>query len=266
MKKLFVSFLCASLLFLTICPFSKVIAGPAAKGAGYFELRVYHYSTGAQEASIDSFLQNQYLPGLHAKGVSNIGVFKAIANDTAADKKIFVFVPYKDLKQWEKLSLTQSNNPQFAKAGGSYLSAAYNAPAYTRFETIFMKAFELMTGITPPKLTGPKSERVYELRSYEGASESIYRNKVQMFNQGGELEIFSRLGFNPVFYGDVIYGSKMPNLMYMTTFENRQSRDEHWKAFSSDPAWKTLSAKPEYQHNVSHSDIFFLRPTEYSDL
>ena len=30
----------------------------------------------------------------------------------------------------------------------------------------------------------------------------------------------------------------MPNLMYMTSFDNMAARDEHWKAFSSDPLWK----------------------------
>ena len=123
-----------------------------------------------------------------------------------------------------------------------------------------------MPKITPSKLTGTKSERVYELRSYESASERLYRNKVRMFNQGGEIDIFSRLAFNPVFYGEVIFGSKMPNLMYMTSFDNMKSRDEHWKAFGEDPAWKKLAAMPEYQKNVSHSDIYFLRPADYSEL
>jgi hypothetical protein len=36
---------------------------------------------------------------------------------------------------------------------------------------------------------------------------------------GGEVPLFVRLGFNAVFYGEVIVGSHMPNLMYMTTFE-----------------------------------------------
>jgi hypothetical protein len=57
----------------------------------------------------------------------------------------------------------------------------------------------------------------------------------------------------------------MPNLMYMTSFENKEARDMHWKSFSADPEWKKLSALPEYQHNVSHIDITFLRPTLYSD-
>lgn len=239
-------------------------AAPAAKDSRYFQLKVYHYSTSDQEAIIDKYLQNQYLPALHSSGINNIGVFKAIANDTAADKKLYVFVPYASLKQWEKNSL-QSGDKNSATSD-EYINANGDKSAFNRVENIFLKAFELMPKIVPSKLTAPKTERVYELRSYESASEKLYRNKVKMFNQGGEIDIFSRLGFNPVFYSEVIFGSKMPNLMYMTSFENMQSREEHWKAFGDDPAWKTLSAMPEYQKNVSHSDIDFLRPTEYSEL
>ena len=123
-----------------------------------------------------------------------------------------------------------------------------------------------MTGLAAPKLSAPKNERVYELRSYEGASEKLFRNKVQMFNAGKEINLFDRLGFNGVFYGEVVFGAKMPNLIYMTSFANMPARDAHWKAFGSDPEWKRLSALPEYQHNVSRSDITFLRPTDYSGL
>jgi hypothetical protein len=107
---------------------------------------------------------------------------------------------------------------------------------------------------------------VYELRSYESASEKIHENKVQMFNEGGEIDIFSRLGFNAIFYGQVVFGAKMPNLMYLTAFENMDARKEHWQSFSSDSTWKVLRAKKEYQNNVSKSEIVFLRPTQYSDL
>ena len=110
-----------------------------------------------------------------------------------------------------------------------------------------------------------KKDRVYELRSYESASEKIFRNKVQMFNEGDEIGIFRRLNFNAVFYSEVIAGSKMPNLMYMTSFENMEDRNAHWKSFSSDSSWKKLSSMPEYKNNVSHIDISFLRGAEYSD-
>ena len=110
-----------------------------------------------------------------------------------------------------------------------------------------------------------KNERVYELRSYESATEKIFQNKVHMFNEGDEIGLFKRLNFNAIFYAEVVAGSKMPNLMYMTSFENMADRDAHWKSFGSDPVWKKLSAMSEYKNNVSHIDIMFLRPTDYSD-
>lgn len=260
MKKAFSIFLLFSI--------SLVVANKKAEAAGknesYFQLKVYHFTTAAQEATIDSFLQYHYLPFLHSSKLTNIGVFKAIANDTAADKKIYVFIPFKSLKDWEKFAEQPVENT--LPGGAGYVSTAYNNPAYIRFETILLKAFPLMPAMAASKLTGPKSERVYELRSYEGPTEMYFRNKVKMFNEGGEITLFDRLGFNAVFYSEVVAGSRMPNLMYMTSFENMKSREEHWKAFTDDPAWKKLSADPQYQHNVSHIDITFLRPAEFSDL
>ena len=116
-----------------------------------------------------------------------------------------------------------------------------------------------------PKLTAAKNERVYELRSYESATEKIFANKVYMFNEGGEIDLFKRLNFNAVFYAEVIAGSHMPNLMYMTSFENKTDREAHWKNFVDSPEWKKLSTLPEYQNNVSHIDIMLLQPMEYSD-
>ncbi|RPD44600.1 NIPSNAP family containing protein [Hymenobacter sediminis] len=242
----------------------KAAATALAARPAYLELKVYHLKTSRQEAVIDSFLQHHYMPVLRAAGITTIGVFKPLGNDTAADRRIYVLTPYKSLKQWEKIS--QETTAKLLATGGAYVTAAHNTPAYSRLETVFMKPFEQMTSLAAPQLDAPKNQRVYELRSYEGASEKIFRNKVQMFNAGGEIKLFSRLGFNAIFYGEVLLGSKMPNLMYMTSFASMQAREAHWKAFGNDPEWKTLSGLPEYQNNVSHIDIMFLRPTEYSGL
>jgi len=42
-------------------------------------------------------------------------------------------------------------------------------------------------------------------------------------------------------------------------------REEHWKSFFASPEWKVLSAKPEYQHTVSKSDVILMHKTSYSD-
>ena len=128
-----------------------------------------------------------------------------------------------------------------------------------------MKAFTDMPKMQPTVLNGERKDRIYELRSYESPSGAYFENKVDMFNAGGEVKLFKKLEFNAVFYGEVISGPKMPNLMYMTTFANQNSRDEHWKKFGSAPEWKQLKSMSKYQNNVSHIDIIFLYPTEYSD-
>ncbi|NLY23809.1 MAG: NIPSNAP family containing protein [Bacteroidales bacterium] len=240
-------------------------AKPKKEKQEFYQLTVYHYNGVDQEKILDDYFQQALIPSLHEMGVRSVGVFKAIANDTSANKSMYVFIPVKSLNRIDEINSALMKNEKFRSAGKEYLNVQHNAPAYTRMEIIILKAFALSPVMRLPELTSPNRERVYELRSYESAGEAIFRNKVRMFNEGGEMDIFTKLNFNPVFYGEVVAGSQMPNLMYMTTFENSEDRDAHWEAFGSDPDWKHLSSLPEYKNNVSHIDVTFLRPAEYSD-
>ena len=230
----------------------------------YYQIKIYHLKTQAQEDRLDQYLQNAYLPALHRLGIKNIGVFKPVAGDTLG-KRVYVFIPFRTWDQLENADRKLLNDQQYLTNGEDYINAAYNDESYTRLETIVLRAFPKMIAPEVPNLTANKTDRVYELRSYESATEKFNLNKVHMFNDGNEVALFKRLGFNAVFYAEVIAGSHMPNLMYMTTFNSKADRDKHWDTFSNDPEWKTLLAKPEYQHNVSKADIIFLHPTVYSD-
>lgn len=251
----------AACVFITTLSGRAVAAPPQQE---YYQIKVYHLENASQEERLDRYLEEAFIPALHRAGISSVGVFKPV--DATDDRKVIVFIPYRSLDQVEKLSSRLAKDAQYHLKGENYLETAHNDPVYQRIETILLKAFSGMPGMALPELEVPKSERVYELRSYESASEALHENKVRMFNQGDEIGIFKRLGFNAVFYGQVIAGSHMPNLMYMTTFSGKDSRDKHWKAFGNDPAWKKLSAMDEYQDNVSHQDILFLRPADYSDI
>jgi hypothetical protein len=231
----------------------------------FYEFRIYHYTSHDQGMQINTYLEKALLPALHRQGVKNIGVFTALANDTAAIKDIYVLTPYPSLEAKLKTDNQLLSDKDYLAAGKDYADASYDKAPYTRFETILMQAFRLAPVMQKPAISGDRNKRVYELRSYESSTEKIYRNKVEMFNEGGEVVLFKRLGFNAIFYADVISGSRMPNLMYMTSFEDKASRDAHWKTFVDDPEWKRLSGLPQYQKNVSKADIIFLRPTNYSD-
>lgn len=256
------AFLC--MLNSRIC-FSNPV--PLMAKQEFYSIRIYQLKTKEQEKAVDKYLQNAFLPALHRMGIPKAGVFKPVDNDTATIRRIYVLIPFHSLDQFAALTSALLKDESYLSNGKDYLDATYNDPPYARFESILLQAFPDMPRLEAPSaLTTPAVERIYELRSYEGPTEKYFSNKVRMFNEGGEIPLFKRLGFNAVFYASVLSGAHMPNLMYMTSFDNMAAREQHWKAFGEDAAWKQLVAAPEYQHNVSHIDIVFLHPAEYSDL
>ncbi|WP_183559140.1 NIPSNAP family protein [Mucilaginibacter sp. SP1R1] len=247
------------LIILSISPSSA-----SAAKRYYYQIKIYHYKTQAQEGRIERYLEQAYLPALHNAGVKNVGVFKPITQDTS-DMRIYVFTPFKSLDKLSGADKKIQADTKYLTDGDDYINADFKDAPYNRIETLILQAFPGMPAPTVPSLTANKADRVYELRSYESATEKYNFNKVRMFNNGDEVGLFKRLGFNAVFYSEVISGGHMPNLMYMTTFNNKADRDKHWDDFGKDAYWKSLSAKAEYQNNVSHVDIVFLHPVEYSD-
>jgi len=244
----------------------KTTENPASPNREFYQLKIYTFDSEEQIQVTNNYLSEAYLPGLKKLGINNIGVFKQSSSlSTDSDKRMYVLIPLTSMEQLTSLDDNLRKDSTYLVSGGEYLNASYEKPPYRRMESVVLRAFEDMPTMQAPMLTGPRSNRVYELRSYESPTESYYWNKVDMFNAGGEVSLFKKLEFNAVFYAEVIAGSKMPNLMYMTTFEDSSSREAHWKAFVEAPEWKELEVMPRYQNNVSHADILFLYPTEYSD-
>ena len=231
----------------------------------FYQIKTYIIKTEQQEKITDQYLKEAYLPGLKKVGIQNIGVFKPRPSATDSIKKIIVIIPFSSMEQFISLDEKLQKDKIYLVAASEFLNASYQNPTFERIESILLKAFPDHPVLKPSALNSPRANRVYELRSYESASEAYYKNKVDMFNAGGEIKLFDRLAFNAVFYGEVISGAKMPNLMYLTTFDNQESRDQHWKAFGESPEWKKLITMEKYKNNISHMDISFLYPTDYSD-
>jgi hypothetical protein len=249
------------LLFLFVC--NGFSTAPTKQQ--YYEIIIYRIADKIQEGKVDTYLKDAYLPALHRAGIPIVGVFKPVEADTAFGKMIYVLIPFKTVDQFMQLPSLLQKDKLYAEAGKSFLDAPFNEPAYKRYETIFLKAFMNFPQFEAPKFTNSSSERIYELRSYESATDAKAVKKIEMFNQGGEIDIFRKLDFHPVFWGEVLLGSHMPNLMYMTTFADMKSHDEHWKAFGATDEWKKLSGMEEYKNTVSKANPYLLHPTSYSD-
>lgn len=231
----------------------------------YYQLKIYSFDSEAQEKTTDDYLKNAFIPALKDFDIQNIGVFKPRPTDSVTPKKTYVLIPFSSLVQFRLLDDALSTNVAYKTNGKAYLEASHDKPPYQRIESTLMKAFIDMPKMQASNLDGPRKDRIYELRSYEAATEELYKKKVDMFNAGGEVKLFDQLGFNAVFYAEVLSGSTMPNLMYMTTHANQEARDANWKSFSNSPVWTKLKVVPKYQNTVSKNVTIFLYPTEYSD-
>jgi hypothetical protein len=231
----------------------------------FYELKIYNVTNKNQEQVIDQYLKDALLPALKRQNIQKVGVFKSIQNQTDTLRKIYVLVPYRSLSVIPEVSDALLHDDAYLSAGKTYIQAPHNQPPYNRIETVLLRAFSSMPILETPTLKSAKKDRIYELRSYESATEARYRNKVEMFDGGGETALFHQLGFQPVFFGEVISGNRMPNLMYLTTFENMDDRTAHWKAFGESDKWNEIKDLPKYQNNMNHADIWFLYPADYSD-
>ncbi|MDF0716825.1 NIPSNAP family protein [Muricauda sp. 334s03] len=231
----------------------------------FYQLKIYSMSSEEQVATVDAYLKNAFMPAVKKQGIDKVGVFKSRSSETDTVQKTFVLLPFESLEQFQELDTKVLKDSTYTAAGTAYIDANYDNPPYDRIQSILLQAFPDMPQMETPDLNSPRSERVYELRSYESSTEKHYRNKVDMFNAGGEIPLFDRLDFQAVFYGEVLSGANMPNLMYMTTHADMDTRNEHWDAFVNAPEWKELIAMPKYKNNMSHIDMWFLYPTEYSD-
>jgi hypothetical protein len=236
-----------------------------AKSRDYYQLQVYRLTGKAQEEKVDKFLKDAYLPALHRAGIKSVGVFKPALTDTTSGKRVFVWIPFTSLDHFAKTLEKLDKDSEYQKSGNDFLGAAFDQTAFIRKESILMLAFPLSPNFVVPSFQTPKSQRIYELRSYESATENLHKKKVQMFNEGGECALFKTLDFNAVFYAQVISGSTMPNLMYMTTFADMAARTAHWDSFKNHPDWKKLSGMAEYKNTVSKNVTLFLHPADYSD-
>ncbi|MEL6589429.1 MAG: NIPSNAP family protein [Bacteroidota bacterium] len=259
-------------LFLLLLPFFACetpsggsAEAPADSPRDFYQLKVYQFDSEAQQSHTDEYLASAYLPALKRLKINSVGVFKNLLSEEDSVRKTYVLIPFSSMEQFAELEDKLFADQAHLDAGKAYLEAAHDEPPYQRIESMVLRAFADMPVMSPSPVEGPRAERIYELRSYEAATEELYRRKVDMFNAGGEIKLFERLGFNAVFYAEVLSGPKTPNLMYMTTFDNRETRDGKWKEFVADPEWETLKAVEKYQNTVSHADIMLLYPTDYSD-
>ena len=236
------------------------LATPA--GREFYELRIYEMPTGNRKAVLNDYLAKAAIPALSRLGIGPVGAFNIVSG--ANELMLYVLVPYPDLEAFLSAPAKLMGDAEYRKAAADYLAAPIDNPAYVRYESWLLHAFPQVPKLRVPAETAEKKPRLFELRVYESHSEAAALKKIEMFNEGGEIALFDRIGVRSVFFGQTLAGPRRPNLVYMTVHADVAAREKAWDAFSNDEGWKKLRADPVFANTVSGREIIFLRPTAYS--
>jgi hypothetical protein len=231
----------------------------------YYELRLYHLRRGPKTKLFDDFYREAAIPAMNRNGISPVGVFSVMFGPD--NPTMYVLLPHKTIESFVTANDRVRSDADYQKAGAAFINAAASDPSYIRVESSMLVAFEGMPKLEVPSMTAGNKPRIFELRTYESHSKKSNKKKIEMFNKG-EIAIFRRTGLKPVFFGETMIGTKLPNLTYMLAFDDMQARDKNWAAFGADPEWKKLSATPGFADAeiVSNISNVILRPTSYSQI
>jgi NIPSNAP protein len=248
------TFLTASLASAALAATRRGVAQPpAASGAReYYLLRRYQLQAGPQTKIAESYFGDALIPALSRMGMGPIGAFKLdYGPETPA---FYVLIPGRSVEALTTIDLQLRQNENFLKAAEPFWNAPATEPGFLRMESTLLAAFEGWPRLTPPAATATQSKRIFQLRTYESPSDAAHVRKVEMFHKG-EFEIFQKAGCHPVFFGDALIGSRLPQLTYMLSFANLTELEKSWAAFSSDPDWKKLQNSPRYNYEAIVSNI-----------
>jgi hypothetical protein len=235
----------------------------------YYELRRYEIETEAQKAGFDKFASEAALPALDRLRIGPVGVFYP----DEGLSPIYVLLPHMSLASFVTLTPRLAEAPEFLEQGADFIHAPASAPAYKSLEVQLMIAFEGMPRVERPVNAQGRvidtPGRVFQLRTYESPSEKTALKKIEMFNTA-EIAIFRKVGLHPVFFGQTLAGTKMPNLTYMLGFQDMEESRANWKKFRADPDWQKLRAMPEYADEAilrkKGITNLYLKPASYSQI
>jgi len=230
----------------------------------FYELRIYEMQTGNRQTVLNDYLSEAAIPAWNRLGIKPVGVFNVVSGSNALS--LYVLIPYPSLEAFLSAPAKLAADAEYQKAAVEYLGARIDNPAYARYESSLLWAFKNVSRVRLPAETAGNRPRIFELRTYESHNETAALKKIEMFNEGGEIALFDRIGLRTVFFGQTLIGRRQPNLVYMTVHQNMVAREKIWEQFGNSEDWKKLRSTPAFADTVSATTIVFLRPAAYSQI
>ena len=223
-----------------------------------------------------AFLETEHLPMTKRLGIKQVGYFGLRETPesvrTAAQKRgealpepgtrlvtVTVYASWQDV---EAKRAAQRADRKWTAA----VEALLGEPAhYDRMESWLLRAFDGIPKIEVPPPQGNQKPRIFDLRIAETPSLGAQARKIEMWNKG-EIQVFRNCRLNPLFFGETVAGSRMPNFWFMVWFDGPEAREAAWEAFRKDPDWARMQKDPYYKGATTRIQDTFLQPLEFSPI
>lgn len=245
---------------LATLPVIKGIASTSASSPTQkkqiYEWRIY--TLNGDGKTLDTFFQEILIPAYNRKKIQ-VGAFAPYKPEEKGQRLLLLVYP--DIATYHSVKKNIWNDPTFRKAAQPFYDTTAPNPVYSNFETYLCEAFDKIPVLQMPD----KNRTLFELRTYHSPNEEANQRKVDMFNKD-ELDIFGEVGVNPVCYGEILAGSRMPALMYLTWYQDEAAHDAAWDKFRVHPDWLRIKGLPEYAHTATNNKSLYLSPMPYSQI
>jgi hypothetical protein len=259
-------FLAASLATSAMAVAGRASAqAPATHPREFYQIRRYSLMSGPQLKLTEDYFAHALIPALTRMGMGPVG---ALRLDFGPETPTYyLIIPGSSVEMLATLDLKLGEDQDFLETAAPFWNATASAPAFQRVEASLLEAFAGWPKLTLPPSSATKSKRIFQLRTYESPSHRDHQRKVEMFHSG-EFDFFVKADCRPVFFGDTLIGSRMPNLTYMLSFTDAAALDAGWNAFRNDPDWKKLQADPRFAFDplVSNITNLILSPLDCSQI
>ena len=228
------------------------------------ELRRYRLRNGPMAARFSAYAKDALVPALGRAGITPVGAWNVSVGPDSPT--LHLLIPHAKPESLLTLEARLEADAEYLRAAAPLLALPPADPPFLGCDSSLHATVATLPDVRKPTGPAASASRVFELRSYRSPSEPAGRKKIEMFEAGGELAIFARLGMHTVFFSRDLVGAGLPCLTYMLAFADAGAREQAWAAFREDPAWLRLRAQPAFADIVSEIDAALLRPTDYSQL
>ncbi len=229
------------------------------------ELRTYTLVDTAAEEKLDAYLEQALLPALARQGLGPFGVFDQADRSAEGAIEVMLLVSGSSVEAVTSAAAKLVLDEEYLAAGKDYLSTPADQPLLKRIRSELLLSFNCWPKVVVPKQKTADKARLFELRTYESSTEKIGQLKVEMFNSG-EVPIFLDCGIAPVFMGHALIGDMMPNLTYLTVYDDAAALEVAWGNFFKHPDWQVLKEVKKYKGTVSKIHKSIWTPKSYSGL